>query len=133
MFNLLMLGSPFFFFWGGGGGFPHCGAWFQASVRIFLNCYGLSSLLQVTLYHLLKLFQTESALASGKKQLVSEFYDEIVSPDHFKIKIINHQTQLIQTLRGPLKVSVLKVPISTYKFSKLISIHFLEKLVERIW
>ena len=35
--------------------------------------------LQVTLYHLLKLFQTESALASGKKQLVSEFYDEIVS------------------------------------------------------
>ena len=35
--------------------------------------------LQVTFYHLLKLFQTESALASGKKQLVSEFYDEIVS------------------------------------------------------
>ena len=127
MFNLLMLGSPIF-----GGVFPPGGAWFQASVRIFLNCYGLSSLLQVTLYHLLKLFQTESALASGKKQLVSEFYDEIVSPDHFKIKI-HHQTQLIQTLRGPLKVSVLKVPISTYKFSKLISIHFLEKLVERIW
>ena len=36
-------------------------------------------ILQVTLYHLLKLFQTESALASGKKQLVSEFYDEVVS------------------------------------------------------
>ena len=35
--------------------------------------------LQVTFYHLLKLFQTESALASGKKQLVSEFYDEVVS------------------------------------------------------
>ena len=33
----------------------------------------------MTFYHLLKLFQTESALASGKKQLVSEFYDEIVS------------------------------------------------------
>ena len=31
------------------------------------------------MYHLLKLFQTESALAAGKKQLVSEFYDEIVS------------------------------------------------------
>ena len=101
-------------------------------MRIFLNCYGRSSLLQVTLYHLLKLFQTESALASGKKQLVSEFYDEIVSPDHVKIKI-HCQTRLIQTLRGPLKVSVLKVPISTYKFSKLISIHFLEELVERIW
>jgi hypothetical protein len=33
----------------------------------------------VTLYHLLKLFQTEAALASGKKNLVSEYYDEIVS------------------------------------------------------
>ncbi|XP_028519379.1 YEATS domain-containing protein 4 [Exaiptasia diaphana] len=35
----------------------------------------------VTLYHLLKLFQTESALASGKKQLVAEFYDEIIFQD----------------------------------------------------
>ena len=90
MFDLLQLGSlgsPIFF----------------AAVRIFLNRYCLSSLLQVTLYHLLKLFQTESALASGKKQLVSEFYDEIVSQDHFKLKIYG-QTQLIQTLRGPLKV-----------------------------
>ena len=26
-----------------------------------------------------------------------------------------------------------QVPISTYKFSKLISIHFFEELVERIW
>ena len=34
---------------------------------------------KVTLYHLLKLFQTEAALASGKKNLVSEYYDEIVS------------------------------------------------------
>ena len=32
----------------------------------------------MTLYHLLKLFQTEAALASGKKNLVSEYYDEIV-------------------------------------------------------
>ncbi|XP_031572483.1 YEATS domain-containing protein 4-like [Actinia tenebrosa] len=35
----------------------------------------------VTLYHLLKLFQTESALASGKKQLVAEFYDEVIFQD----------------------------------------------------
>jgi hypothetical protein len=45
----------------------------------------------VTLYHLLKLFQTEAALASGKKNLVSEYYDEIVSarikPD-FKLELI---------------------------------------------
>ena len=45
--------------------------------------------LQVTLYHLLKLFQTESALASGKKQLVSEYYDEIVS--HFYMCCIDYQ------------------------------------------
>ncbi|XP_028394067.1 YEATS domain-containing protein 4-like [Dendronephthya gigantea] len=35
----------------------------------------------VTLYHLLKLFQTEAALASGKKNLVSEYYDEIIFQD----------------------------------------------------
>lgn len=44
---------------------------------------GVVIVLQVTLYHLLKLFQTESALASGKKQLVSEFYDEVVSRNLF--------------------------------------------------
>ena len=29
-------------------------------------------------------------------------------------------------------ILTIKVPISTYKFSRLISIHFLKKLVERI-
>lgn len=33
--------------------------------------------ISVTFYHLLKLFQTEYTLASGKKQLVSQFYDGI--------------------------------------------------------
>ena len=35
--------------------------------------------LQVTIYHLLKLFQTETDIMLGKKSLVVEFYDELVS------------------------------------------------------
>lgn len=35
----------------------------------------------ITLYHLLKLFQTEAALATGKKNLVSEYYDEVIFQD----------------------------------------------------
>ena len=55
----------------------YCEKLFNFHFYFFLNVY--LCFLQVTFYHLLKLFQTESALASGKKQLVSEFYDEIVS------------------------------------------------------
>ena len=50
----------------------------KGSISVICTCIYFF-LFQVTFYHLLKLFQTESALASGKKQLVSEFYDEIVS------------------------------------------------------
>ena len=32
----------------------------------------------VTLYHLLKLFQSETDIMLGKKSLVAEFYDELV-------------------------------------------------------
>jgi len=35
----------------------------------------------VTIYHLLKLFQTEADIMLGKKNLVSEFYDELVFQD----------------------------------------------------
>jgi len=35
-------------------------------------------ILQVTVYHMLKLFQTEADIMLGKKNLVSEFYDELV-------------------------------------------------------
>lgn len=35
----------------------------------------------VTIYHLLKLFQTESDIMMGKKNLISEFYDEMVFQD----------------------------------------------------
>lgn len=34
--------------------------------------------LQVTLYHLLKLFQSDTNAMLGKKTVVSEFYDEMV-------------------------------------------------------
>lgn len=33
---------------------------------------------QVTLYHLLKLFQSDTNAMLGKKTVVSEFYDEMV-------------------------------------------------------
>jgi hypothetical protein len=36
-------------------------------------------LFQVTVYHLLKLFQSETDIALGKKSLVAELYDELVS------------------------------------------------------
>ncbi|CAH3037952.1 unnamed protein product [Porites lobata] len=54
----------------------------------------------VTLYHLLKLFQTESALASGKKQLVSEFYDEIIFQDPTQMM---HQCLLSARQLQPIK------------------------------
>lgn len=37
--------------------------------------------LQVTIYHILKLFQSTTELQVGKKSLVSEFYDEIIFQD----------------------------------------------------
>lgn len=36
---------------------------------------------QVTIYHILKLFQTTPDVQVGKKNLVSEFYDEIIFQD----------------------------------------------------
>lgn len=40
------------------------------SMSVFLS--------QVTLYHLLKLFQSDTNAMLGKKTVVSEFYDEMV-------------------------------------------------------
>ena len=34
---------------------------------------------QITIYHLIKLFQSDPAIMAGKKNLVSETYDELVS------------------------------------------------------
>lgn len=45
------------------------------------------SFCQVTLYHLLKLFQSDSS-AMPKKTVVSEFYDEMVCPPHV-VPLIN--------------------------------------------
>ena len=41
----------------------------------------LCFILQVTLYHILKLFQSGPDVMQGKKTLVSEFYEEIVFQD----------------------------------------------------
>ena len=37
--------------------------------------------LQLTIYHLLKLFQNDPAVVAGKKNVVSEQYDELVFTD----------------------------------------------------
>lgn len=34
--------------------------------------------IQLTIYHMLKLFQNDPAMIAGKKNVVSEHYDEIV-------------------------------------------------------
>lgn len=39
----------------------------------------------MTVYHLLKLFQSETDIMLGKKSLVAETYDELVSIDLFLI------------------------------------------------
>lgn len=38
----------------------------------------MCAVFQVTLYHLLKLFQSETDIMLGKKSLVAELYDELV-------------------------------------------------------
>ena len=38
-------------------------------------------MIQLTIYHLLKLFQNDPAVIAGKKNVVSEQYDEIVFTD----------------------------------------------------
>ena len=38
-------------------------------------------ILQVTIYHLLKLFQADPLVVAGKKNVVSEHYDEVVFTD----------------------------------------------------
>ena len=43
--------------------------------EILASLYGL---LQLTIYHLLKLFQNDPAVIAGKRNVVSEHYDEMV-------------------------------------------------------
>lgn len=54
---------------------------------------GLSVFLaQVTLYHLLKLFQSDTSAILGKKTVVSEFYDEMVRKDSMlKVLFLNNK------------------------------------------
>lgn len=70
---------------------------FEIQIKIFFMD---QSERPVTFYHLLKLFQTESALASGKKQLVSEFYDEIIFQDPTQMM---HQCLLSARQLQPIK------------------------------
>lgn len=46
-----------------------------------ISSYKLLCSVQVTIYHILKLFQTTPDIQLGKKSLVSEFYEEIVFQD----------------------------------------------------
>lgn len=51
---------------------------FEVVIKIYFND---SNERPVTLYHLLKLFQSETDIMLGKKSLVSEFYDELMFQD----------------------------------------------------
>lgn len=54
--------------------------WLRHSTKLFnkLLTERMFFCSQVTIYHLLKLFQTEADIMLGKKNLVSECYDELV-------------------------------------------------------
>ena len=56
----------------------HFGGIQWLACRAISACAELLVILQVTVYHMLKLFQTEADIMLGKKNLVSEFYDELV-------------------------------------------------------
>lgn len=51
---------------------------FEVIIKIYFND---PTERPVTIYHMLKLFQTEADIMLGKKNLVSEFYDELVFQD----------------------------------------------------
>lgn len=51
---------------------------FEVIIKIYFND---PTERPVTVYHMLKLFQTEADIMLGKKNLVSEFYDELVFQD----------------------------------------------------
>lgn len=55
--------------------------------------------LQVTIYHILKLFQTGSDIAVSKKPLVSEFYEEIIfqEPTQLMKHLLNNVKSLSTT------------------------------------
>lgn len=47
----------------------------------------MAVLFQVTVYHILKLFQSETNIMLGKKQLVSELYDELVREAEMHLRL----------------------------------------------
>ncbi|XP_047721927.1 YEATS domain-containing protein 4 isoform X2 [Prionailurus viverrinus] len=75
----------------------------------------------VTLYHLLKLFQSDTNAMLGKKTVVSEFYDEMIFQDptammqqllttsrQLTLGAYKHETELIATTNMELKLTALR-------------------------
>ena len=56
----------------------------------------------------------------------------LIAYDCYSLHQRKYDQHIILWLR-PREILTLSAPISTYKFSRLISIHFLKELVERIW
>ncbi|XP_067658767.1 YEATS domain-containing protein 4-like [Haliotis asinina] len=72
---------------------------FEVVIKIYFNDPNERP---VTVYHLLKLFQSETDIMLGKKSLVAEFYDELV---------FNDPTAMTQQLLNNVRL----MPVGTYK------------------
>ncbi|KAK6618296.1 YEATS domain-containing protein 4 [Polyplax serrata] len=69
---------------------------FEIIIKIFFHCPNEKP---VTIYHILKLFQTGSDIAVSKKPLVSEFYEEIIfqEPTQLMKHLLNNVKSLSTT------------------------------------
>ena len=71
---------------------------FEIIVKVFFQDPAEKPL---TLYHLLKLFQTDPAVIAGKKNVVSEQYDEMVftDPTNTMYHLLSNPKQLVPAIR----------------------------------
>jgi YEATS domain-containing protein 4 len=71
---------------------------FEIIIKVFFQD---SAEKPVTIYHLLKLFQTDPAVIAGKKNVISEHYDEMVftDPTNTMYNLLSNPRQLIPAVR----------------------------------
>ena len=71
---------------------------FEIAIKIFFQDTAEKP---ITIYHLLKLFQTDPAVIAGKKNVVWEHYDEIVftDPTNTMYNLLSNPKQLVPAIR----------------------------------
>jgi YEATS domain-containing protein 4 len=71
---------------------------FEVIIKIF---FADSAEKPITIYHLIKLFQTDPAIMAGKKNLVSENYDELVftDPTNTMYHLLTSPKQMVPAIR----------------------------------